>query len=145
MTKQQNKYISVVVILCSLLEILAIIGAYVAHYFTKTRMGMLRHMAYLNGKWEKEFPIDMMKWIVVGMIIIFIIFICVHYIKEKRKFNTSIALMVITIIINLWTVYYLLFNGTASNYAYYIISICLIILTVFQNISYCCFLIKNRD
>lgn len=138
MTKQQNKGYYVCMILCDIFEFLAIIGAYAAHYFTKTRMGMLRHVVYLNGKWEKAVSIPTVKWIMLLIIIALIVLVYLHYRKRKmHNMSTTIAAL-ITIAISGWTVYFLLFYNTGRNRAYYIISICFILVTVLQNILYYC-------
>lgn len=125
--------------MCSIIEITAAFGAYAAHYYTKTRMGMLRHVVYLNGKWERLINIPILKWVTLLMLII-LIFI-VYFLNKKQKPH-SIAVKItaiITIIINLSTVFYLLFFNVGMNRAYYILSICFLIIAVFQNIIYYCF------
>lgn len=138
MTKQQNKGYYICMILCGILEFLAIIGAYAAHYFTKTRMGMLRHVVYLNGKWEKAVPIQTIKWIVLLIIIAFIVLVYLHYRKLKTHYMSTTIAALITIAISAWTVYFLLFYNTGKNRAYYILSICFILVTALQNVLYCC-------
>lgn len=143
MTKQQNKVCYICIILCSVLEIAASIGAYAAHYYTKTRMGMLRHVVYLNGKWEQLVNIPKLKWIALIIVITLIIFVCILY-KKQKKHSISVKIVaIITLSISLWTAFYILFYNTGMNRAYYILSICFIIITVFQDIlCYCLYLIK---
>ena len=145
MTKQQkNKYNYICIVLCIILEILAIAGAYAVNYFTKARMGMLRHMVYLNGKWEKMLPIQMLKWIIVVTIIVLMIFVYLRNHKQKLNSLINIIVTLLTLIISGWTVYFLLSYSTEINRAYYILSICFILSTVFQNILYHCFCSINK-
>lgn len=145
MTKQRNKIYYVIIILLSILEIIAAIGSYAAHYFTKTRMGMLRHVVYLNGKWEKLLPIPALKWMVVLIVIILIIFAYVLYKKNKKHSVAAKMLTVITISISFWTVYYIIFYNTGMNRAYYILSFCFITLTMLQHILYYCFYSMEKN
>lgn len=143
MIKPQNKAKYICFILCIVLEIIAVIGAYAAHYFTKTRMGMLRHVVYLNKKWEQIVNISVVKWIVVLIIVALII---LGYILYKRRKRSTIGIKIvslITLVISILTIYYLFFVNTGINRAYYIISICFIILTVFQHIANYCFIKLN--
>ncbi|MSU02048.1 hypothetical protein [Tissierella pigra] len=136
MIRQQNKLQYVLIILFSILETLTLIGAYSAHYFTKTRMGMLRHVVYLNGKWEKSFPISTIKWIAICIIIVLIIFIFLDFFKRDKRYRAKILVMLWTMVTNGWTLYFLFAYGTERNRAYYILSICFILMTLFQNIIY---------
>ncbi|OZV11462.1 hypothetical protein CIW83_14360 [Tissierella sp. P1] len=145
MTRRQNRSKYICAILCGILEFLAIIGAYAAHYFTKTRMGMLRHVIYLNGKWEKAFPIPAMKWIAISIILALVIIAYLRYRKGNTDYNINIPVMLLTIIMSIWTAYFLLVYSTEKNRAYYILSICFLLATVFQNILYhCIFSIKSK-
>ncbi len=145
MTKQQNRIKFIFMILFGILEIVTIIGAYAAHYFTKTRMGMLRHVIYLNGKWEKALPIPMIKWIAISIIIAIVIIAYLCYRKEKTSSKVNMVTMLFTIGVSGWTVYFLIAYSTERNRAYYILSICFILATVLQNIIYHCISsIKSR-
>lgn len=135
MIKQQNRGNYICMILCVIFELVAIIGAYAANHFTKTRMGMLRHVVYLNSKWEKTIPILTIKWISLCIIIALVIFVYLHYQKRKVHFINTIV-MLLTVAISGWTVYFLLFYNTARNRAYYILSICFILGTLLQNILF---------
>lgn len=133
MIRQQNKLKLGLLIIFALLEIAALIGAYAAHYFTKTRMGMLRHMIYLNGKWEKMLPLDIIKWFVVILILIITIISLVSLLRRSNN-NIGKLLKIISIALGIFTLYFLVFKSAEINRAYYIISLCLVLGTVFQNV-----------
>ena len=147
MTRQQNRgiWIWLCSILCSLLELIAIIGAYAASHYTKTRMGMLRHMTYLNGKWEGAVPISAIRWIAICIIIALIILTYLHYRKQKSHFRFGVIVLIWTFGLSVWTVYYLLFYNVEMNRAYYILSFCFILATVFQNILHHCVFLRKRQ
>lgn len=138
MIKPQNRVNYMGIILFAILETAAIIGAYAAHHFTKTRMGMLRHMTYLNSNWENTFPISMIKSIAICFIIALTILVCLVYLKKRVNSLSATISSFLTIMISGWTVYFLLAYDTGSNRAYYILSICFILITVFQNALYYC-------
>ena len=138
MIRQQNKGKYIFIVVFSILEILALIGAFSAHYFTKTRMGMLRHVVYLNGKWEKAFPIQIIKWVSICIIIGLIIFVSLIYFKRRKYYKTNILTVTWTIIVSGWTLYFLLAYNAEKNRAYYILGLCFILITLFQNLIYYC-------
>lgn len=49
-------------ILAVLLELSALTGAYAIHYFTRKRMGMARWVVYKSQGWEREYPMDLLRW-----------------------------------------------------------------------------------
>lgn len=138
MIKQQNRKKNLFIIFLVILEFLVMVGAYAVYYFTRTRMGMLRHVVYLNGKWEKALPIQTIKWIVICIVIILIIFVYLHYRKLKVNSQANIWAMLLTIAISGGTIYYLIVYSTENNRAYYILSICYILITLIQNTLYYC-------
>lgn len=144
MTKQQNKVYYIIIALCSVLEIAAALGAYVAHYYTKTRMGMLRHVVYLNGKWERLVNVTALKCIALLIIISLIIFVYIFYKNQKKHSMTIKTIAIMTLSTSLLTAFYLLIYNTEMNRAYYILSICFIIITLFQHMLYYC-LIKVKN
>lgn len=57
-------------ILAWLLELSALAGAYAIHYFTRKRMGMARWVVYKNQGWEREYPMESLRWAAVLMIVL---------------------------------------------------------------------------
>ncbi len=133
MIRQQNKIKLGLALLFGILEIAALIGAYVTNYYTRTRMGMLRHVVYLNGKWERGLPLVFLKWIAVFLICSLLILSIIKLFKRDVRFTDRIFLSLSTTL-GLWTLYYILFRSTVTNKAYYIISLCLVLGTIFQNV-----------
>lgn len=139
MTKRQNKVYYISMFFCGILEVLALIGAYAANYYTKTRMGMLRHVAYLNNKWEKTLPITSIKWIAICIIIALVILVYLRYRKQNNNGKGTATAALLTIVISIWTLYFMLSYSTARNRAYYILNVCFVLAVVFQNILFYCF------
>src|SRR5699024_5192400 len=106
-----------------ILELLIIVGAYMINYYTRVRMGMARHVIYLNRIWEEDLPILTIKILSLLIIIGFGIFTYIHY---SRKKNNDISKK-IAIILN------------------YVIIMCFVVITILQNIvSNCYILIKSN-
>ncbi|HBD64665.1 MAG TPA: hypothetical protein DC038_09545 [Clostridiales bacterium] len=137
MTKLQNKLCCACIFLCAILEVLSIIGAYAADYFTRTRMGMLRHVVYMNGKWEKLFSIPFIRTAALCVIITLTAIACIRYFKMRVNGMVSAAAALV-VLLSAWTVYFLIFCNTGINRAYYILSMCFIMATIFQNVIYHC-------
>lgn len=137
MTRLQNKLCGAFVILCAILEALLLIGAYAADYYTRTRMGMLRHVVYMNGKWEKIFPIPFIRTAALCVIIALASAACIRYFKMRQK-GIAAAAAALVVLLSAWTVYFIISCGTGINRAYYILSICFIMAAMFQNIIFHC-------
>lgn len=146
MIKRQNRERYILIILFGILELSTIVSAYAANYFTKTRMGMLRHVVYLNGKWEKTLPIPTIKWFSIYLIIIIVIFAVLRYYKKDVNSKVNMVTISLTVAISGWTVYFMLTQNTVKNRLYYILSMCYILITIFQNLLYhCIFSIKSEN
>lgn len=147
MTKPQIRlgvlnYIFIISLL--ILEIVSTILAYLAYYFTKTRMGVLRHVVYLNGKWEDSINLPFLKWIFIAILLIFILIVIFSFIKirankDMRYIRDNVfinVLTLITLLVNIGVAYYLIFYNTAVHRAYYISSFCLLLAALFQQLIY---------
>lgn len=92
---------------------------------------MVRHVIYLNGKWEKGLPINTLKYIVIALIIVMIVFLIV---RRKNYVSSGRLSALWTMSLNLWTVYFLIFFNTEKNRGFYILGICFVIAAVLQNV-----------
>ncbi|MFV0361627.1 MAG: hypothetical protein ACK5LL_00850 [Suipraeoptans sp.] len=118
----------------SIIEVCLLVGAYIVHYYTVRRMGMLRHVIYINQKIESSYPVSVIRIIVVVFFVITTALILLLFIKNRKKYpkvllwiNTQ---MLITTII---TLVFVLSFSTEVLRAYYLIS-ALIIITGFLQI-----------
>lgn len=133
MTRQQNKYKNIFILLCVLLVIISLIGGYLINHYTKSRMGMQRHVIYLNNKWEKILPIGLIKKLSIVVLIVLSIISSLLYFKSRKNIYNNI-LFLLTSILNIGVLYFLIFNSLEENRAYYLLSICFIIASLFQNL-----------
>ena len=136
-SKLQNKLYGAFIIICAILEFLSIVGAYVLNYFTRTRMGMLRHVVYLNGKWEKLVPVPILKVAVLFVILALLVIACNRFRKIKSNVMLN-AVGVLLVLLSIWTICFLIFSSTRINRSYYILSMCFVLATMLQNIIYHC-------
>jgi len=145
MIRQQNKNSFILMIITSILELLIIVGAYMINYYTRVRMGMARHVIYLNRIWEEDLPILTIKILSLLIIIGFGIFTYIHYSRKKNNDISKKIAIILNYVIIIWTVYFLLFYSTERNRGYYILSMCFVVITILQNIvSNCYILIKSN-
>lgn len=142
MIRQQNRLKKIIVALILVLEMGSLICAYAVNFFTRTRMGMARHVVYLNGKWEKILPINLIKWGTIYVLIILMTLVYLRHKKENRISGINILAMLVISMMSIWTLYFLMAYSTARNRAYYILGSCFIIMTMLQHIL--CHLIFNK-
>lgn len=135
MTKQQNKK-KIIMIFISLIIVMGMfIGIFLINHYTRTRMGMLRHMVYLNNKWDSKYPMAIYLNIFKGLGIVFIILNILRYIKSNKNFFKTI-LFLLNIVLNISILYFLVFYNKESIKSYYLLTICFNIILIFQNLIF---------
>lgn len=149
MIKHQRTNIKILA-LSFLIEIISFIGIYFLRYYTRTRMGMVRHVVYLNGKWERGYNINFFKYIIIGLIVLLIMILLRNLIVNKDGNNilTSLSLLAVTIV-PAYYISYIITNNKTIDKAYYLIvlvmALATFIITVFQLIEiYISFLKKRK-
>lgn len=141
MTKQlkKNTLADFIIGLLGFLELAALTGAYAFHYFTKKKMGMLRHMVYLNGKWEAAYPLPAIKWSILTLLAILLILL-IQKIRKKEEIirlsPSKILALISSVLLCLASMSFIAFSSSKSNYAYYPISLLLTIATSLQAMGY---------
>lgn len=125
-----TKRYKVVFTLISVGQFLATGSATIAHYYTKTRMGMQRHMIYLNRKWENALPLESIKWITL----LFLVALLLEFLLRWKNYKGPLSAKIIMIVLSIVCFYWLLFLSTGINKAYYIITPLLILTTILQHI-----------
>ncbi len=89
----------------SILQILCLIGAYLVHYYTRSKMGMARYVVYINQKIEKNYPIDLIKYGAIFLILLLTIYIVVRLARLQNKAELIITLLSTAIFIAYSTFY----------------------------------------
>lgn len=132
MTKTQK----INILIFSLLECLALIGAFLSHLLIHTNTEMLSKVIIINEKWSFLIDIFAIKYVIILIIIATITFIFLHYKKQKAPSKIYRAIFILTLLINVYVIFYLAIFDIGINKAYYIVSLFLCLATLFQNITY---------
>lgn len=103
------------------IQLLLYIGAYIFEYFTKKKMGMARHVSYLNGKLEEKMPIQMILYIAFIIVIILLLVFIFNYLKTKN--NKKIVLLIFSVITTLIFGVILFLGSLETLRAYYFLNI----------------------
>lgn len=69
-------------ILTAVIEIAALAGAYIIHYYTERKLGMIRYVNFKNMTWEREYPIEILKTSCV--VVILTLTIATLFVPEKK-------------------------------------------------------------
>lgn len=101
-----------IVLLLLILEFILVAAANIINYFTHKKIGMARHMVYMNQKWlaVNNFEIYKISGIVLLLTIVAVIFFI--FIKNIKSYNTIVKINFSVLV--LFLIYYLFFSITNS-------------------------------
>lgn len=108
-------------------------------YFTKKRLGMLRHMVYLNGKWEGAYPIELIKWGVLAFLLLYILGLLFAFRKKAEK------LLLFNVFVSMATGLFLVLANKEWSRAYYAMSLCLLFYVLSMGLWSCIYLKVKRN
>ncbi len=108
---------------------LLLLGAFAFHYFTKKKLGMIRHVVYLNGKWESNYPMGIFR-IAAIVLLLFFIFLQMIRIRKRKERLTTLFICLLTFC----CAGFIFWMNTDWSRAYYLMSICLVIYGVLLNL-----------
>ena len=103
-----KKVLSIITIV---LEVLFLVGAGIIRYFTERKMGMARHMVYMTRKWSEVVPLEVLRYVVPIVLIIFciciayIVYFIYGFIQSQRDFfevGLLLSIALLLQIIRLW-------------------------------------------
>lgn len=138
MIKRQNRKYVLCFGMCLFLEVALLLAAYAINFYTKTRLGMLRHMVYLNGKWEEKYPVEMLKYVLVVLLSLLLIGLILGLTKNHSRDMLVFLSGVVSVIISACTICFLLLNSTDTYKSYYALSICFVLITMIQGCNSVC-------
>lgn len=111
-------------VLMVLLEAAALAGAYIINYFTNKKMGMARWVIYKNQGWERDYPMDTLKTVVMAVLILLTILVFFFFLKRKREAGKLlISMNVVMILLTLLYVSYTVISSRETMRAYYFLSL----------------------
>lgn len=128
MEKQLNK-VKILKRLSIILFLAICIGMFLIYYFTNCRMGMERHMVYLNYKWENKFPLQTILFIFVGFLLFSLTCIFLNLRRKPRDFKYGLGVL----FINILSLIYVIIGSISRETEYYVIILFLIFLTIQMN------------
>lgn len=113
-----------------IVEVILFIGAFALNYFTVKKMGVLRYVVNKNIQWEKNYPIDMIKYVVLAALMLFLLGTIMRWRGKGKRilFFISCAVFVGIDI-------FILGNSTVNCRAYYFIVLILIVAALVQFVN----------
>ncbi|MFV0504817.1 MAG: hypothetical protein ACK5LT_12765 [Lachnospirales bacterium] len=115
----------IIYVLLSLLQVLSVVGAFLIHYFTLTKMGMARYVVYLNNK-IMNYPVEDIINLSIGLILILTLYFMIK-VKNRPKLDLSL--------ISFFNMIFLghAFLGTVEDMrSYYLVMVLLFITAIIQ-------------
>lgn len=123
-------------IVATIVEALLILGIFVINYFTRTRMGMARHVSARNFLWENAYDITKIKYLSIIVIVIMMILSLLFFVKRKKYINHKVSRTnIIMIILGVIYTVFILRYSTYDYKAYYYICLMLFLATILQIIK----------
>ena len=86
-------------ILAVVIEIAELAGAYIIHYYTVRKLGMIRYVNFKNMTWEREYPIEILKTSCVVVILTLTIATFILCLKKRRELTRWTKVMNVGMVI----------------------------------------------
>lgn len=120
-------------IIATVVEVLFLVGSYIFNYFTKKKMGMARWVVYMNQGWERDYPVVMLKNIVLAVVVILAICVLVWFLMKRKDLGKIVTVMVLVmaVLTALYAGFTLIYSKEVLR-AYYFISLMFAITAVIQ-------------
>lgn len=123
-------------VLLTLIEIIMIVAMFLVNYFTKTKMGMLRHIVHKNYLLEQQYPIQLIKYLSIIFLITMMILVLRIYFKRRNSIKNILIIMNFVMVLMIFLfIYFILVYSTYDIRAFYYISIMFFVATVLQIIK----------
>lgn len=115
-----------VCIFVSVLEIALLTGAFVVNFYTRSKMGMMRYVIYINQSWEREYPIVALKMSLIAVLSILTVLIFLWLVKKRRYADKcSVGMVIVMLALTAGYAWFTLLCSTETHRAYYFISMML--------------------
>ncbi len=128
------------------IQFLLLIGGIAVQEFSMKRMGMMRHIMFLNQEWESQLPLEAIKYGITVLMILLFAAVTVHFLAvEKKKTHPKIEILWLsTGVVTLASILFSKLYSAESYRAYYIMGLALAIIALIQNMK-CYWVLKmNR-
>ncbi|RKW40472.1 MAG: hypothetical protein D8H95_36545 [Lachnospiraceae bacterium] len=131
-----------IVLLLLILEFILVAAANIINYFTHKRIGMARHMVYMNQKWLAISNFEVYKMLSFILVFVFTAILIYSFVRIRKntKFITKINLGVLVV----FFVYFIYFSTVNSikgmrafylMYYIYLAALLLMLINAFINIA----------
>lgn len=120
----------------TILEVMLLISAYMVNYFTKSKMGMARHVIHKNYVLESLYPIEIIKYVISIFLVILMLIVVYLYTNKKLTLQSKVKKMIITTIVSVIVfVVFILIGSTQVIRSFYYISTILLVVILLQIIK----------
>lgn len=123
------------------LETLSILAIFILNKTTHSKMGMLRHMIYLNSRVESSVNIKTIKYILIVALVLSLIWTSKNFLQSTYKSKLSFLW---TLVLNLYSLFFILMRDTSLNKSYYYIASLLVWTSLVQSVLYFWQVKRNR-
>lgn len=119
------------------LQLLLLVAAIAVQEFSMKRMGMMRHMMFLNQEWESNLPLEAIKYGITLLIILLFAAVTARFLaSEKQKPERKLRVLWLTTgLITLAPILFSKLYSAESYRTYYIMGLVLAAIAVIQNIK----------
>jgi len=83
----------------NVLTVILMAGAYVLHYFSLRKLGMVRWLNFHSQNIENAIPLNVMKFTVLAIAVILIVVLAWRILKSPQRSNGAIANVVLAILV----------------------------------------------
>lgn len=126
----------VLYLIISVLELALVIGTYIFNYFSTRKLGMTRFVNGMNMNWQKNYPVEMLKLVVVAVIVVTTILLLVSFARKREKMDLEIRLSTVAMtVLSFVYISFTLLSGVGKMSAYYFISLMLGLAALLQIIK----------
>ena len=131
-----------IVLLLLILEIILVAAANIINYFTHRRIGMARHMVYMNQKWLAISNFEVYKMLSFILVFVFTAILIYSFVRIRKntKFITKINLGVLVVFF-VYFIYFATVNSIKGMRAFYLMcyiylaALLLMLINAFINIA----------
>jgi len=131
-----------IVLLLLILEIILVAAANIINYFTHKRIGMARHMVYMNQKWLAISNFEVYKTLSFILVFVFTAILIYSFVRIRKntKFITKINLGVLVVFF-VYFIYFATVNSIKGMRAFYLMcyiylaALLLMLINAFINIA----------
>ena len=102
----------IIALLLPILEFILVAAANIINYFTHKKIGMARHMVYMNQEWLAVNNFEIYKISGIVLLLITVTVIIFIFIKNIKSYNTIVKINFSVLV--LFLIYYLFFSITNS-------------------------------